>query len=328
MQYQVSILRELIYGAVDYGADFQELCSRMQVTPEQLSNGEGMIPWRSDPEHEFWNIALEMTGNVHLGLHLGQHPTPRASFGMLGMLTLSCKTVGDAIRAVVHYNETISTVFKYSLLLEGQWAVILFEPLRLWEIHNEESARQAVDISLSGFTRQLVATTGSKLKPVKFQIKYSARPTEEYERVLGAPVTFNEPRNTMFLKRDDLDVPLISYDKSLYTVFDALLRQKLLMITEQRTLTQQVRQLLVEEFRGQIPSVENIAARLNMTPRTLQRKLADENTSFRDISVNLRKELAEDLLKTGTVRKQQVASILGYADTDSLRRALKDTDVI
>jgi AraC-like DNA-binding protein len=328
MQYQVSLLRELIYGAVDYGADFQELCARMEVTPEQLSNGEGMISWRPDPAHEFWSIALEMTGDPHLGLHLGQHPTPRASFGMLGMLTLSCKTVGDAIRAVVQYNKTISTVFKYSVSLEGEWAVILFEPVRMWELVNGESARQAVDISLSGFTKQVIATTAGKVKPVKFQIKYSARPIEEYERVLGAPVEFEAGRNTMIIKRTDLDVPLISYDKSLYTVFDALLRQKLSMITGQRTMTQQIRQALVEEFRGQIPSVENIAARLNMTPRTLQRKLADENTSFRDISVQLRKELAEELLKTGTVRKQQVATILGYADTDSLRRALKDTDVI
>src|SRR5690349_14080688 len=99
MQYQISLLRELIYGAVDHGADFHELCRRMEVTPELLSAGEGMIDWKPDPEHNFWVNAIEMTGDLQLGLHLGQHPTPRSAFGMLGMLANSCRTIGDAIRA-------------------------------------------------------------------------------------------------------------------------------------------------------------------------------------------------------------------------------------
>lgn len=328
MQYQVSLLRELIYGAVDHGADFDVLCERLEVTPELLSSGEGMIAWKPDPARNFWLLAVEMTGDLQLGLHLGQHPTPREHFGMLGMLANSCKTVGDAIRTVCRYNETVSTIFKYSLLVEGDWATVVFEPLRLWEIHSEESARQAVDMSLSGFARQFLASTGGKVVPTEVHIKYPERAREEYERILGAPVTFSAGRNAMILKRSDLEVPLISYDKSLHSVFDALLRQKLALMIEKNGLTQRIRHVLVEEFRGQIPSVENVAARMNMTPRTLQRKLAEENTSFRDISIQLRKELAEELLKAGGTRKQQVAAILGYADTDSLRRALKDSDAV
>jgi AraC-like DNA-binding protein len=322
MQYQISLLRELIYGAVDHGADFHELCRRMEVTPELLSAGEGMIDWKPDPAHNFWVNAIEMTGDLQLGLHLGQHPTPRAHFGMLGMLANSCRTIGDAIRAICRYNETVTTVFKYELLIEGEWAAITFEPLRFWELHNEESARQAVDMSLSGFTKQFLSSTGGHLVPTRVEIKYKGRAQDTYESILRAPVAFNMKRNALIIRKTDLEIPLISYDKSLHAVFDALLQQKLLMLTTQKTLTQNIRQLLVIEFRGQIPSVENIAARLNLTPRTLQRKLADENTSFRDISLQLRKELAEGLLKNGNARKQEVAAILGYADTDSLRRAL------
>ncbi|HTF17726.1 MAG TPA: helix-turn-helix domain-containing protein [Chryseolinea sp.] len=94
------------------------------------------------------------------------------------------------------------------------------------------------------------------------------------------------------------------------------------------SLTQRIRQLLVREFRGQIPSIEIIASHLSVTPRTLQRKLADENTTFREISLQLRKELAEELLRTGSARKQRVADILGYADADTLRRAWRESDAV
>jgi AraC-like DNA-binding protein len=328
MLYQISILRELIYSAVDHGADFHELCRRLEVTPEQLSNGEGMIRWYPDPAREFWSIAVEMTGDPLLGLRLGQHETPRGHFGMLEMLAKTCRTLGDAIRAVCRYNDTLTQVFKYSCEIQGEHAVVLVEPLRLWELHNEDSARQAVDTSLSGFVKSIYLFTDEKVTPTKIEIKYGPRSPEEYERILRAPVVFNASRNALILHRADLNAPLIAYDQSLYAVFDALLRQKQSMMTERTTLTQRIRQLLLQEFRGQIPSIEIIASHVSMTPRTLQRKLAGEQTSFREISLRLRKELAEELLSTGGARKHRVAAMLGYADTDSLRRALKGSEAI
>lgn len=323
MQYQVSILRELIFGAVACGADFQELCRRLQVTPELLTNGEGMIPWHPDPAREFWSIAVEMTGDPLLGLHMGQRESPRDSFGMVGMLAKTCRTLGDGIRTICQYNDTLSNVFGYRHETTHDRAVVFFEPIRLWELHNEESARQAVDLSMSGFTKAFYYLTDGIVVPESIEIKYSPGPKDEYEQLLRAPVSFSANRNAIILKRTDLNVPLTSYDKSLYAVFDALLRQKQAMMNEQATLRQQIRHLLLKEFRGQIPSVEIIASRLNVTPRTLQRKLSDEHTTFREISFQLRRELAGQLLASGTARKQQVADILGYADTDTLRRALK-----
>jgi AraC-like DNA-binding protein len=327
MQYQVSILREIIYSAVDFGADFHELCRRLQVTPELLSNGEGMIPWHPDPARQCWNIAVELTGDELLGLHMGQRESPRDSFGMVGMLAKTCRTLGVAIRAICQYNDTLSNVFVYRCETTDDHAILYFEPIRLWELHNEESARQAVDLSLSGFTKAFFHLTDEVVIPQRIEIKYRPRALDEYERLLRAPVLFNSTRNAIVLKRTDLNVPLISYDKSLYAVFDALLRQKQAMMNEQRTLTQQIRHLLLKEFRGQIPSVDIIASRMNVTPRTLQRKLSDEHTTFREISLQLRRELAEQLLSSGTARKQRVADILGYADTDTLRRAIRGADL-
>ncbi|MEJ1242445.1 AraC family transcriptional regulator [Chryseolinea sp. T2] len=328
MQFQISILRGLIYGAVDHGADLNELCRRVGVTPEQLNNGEEMVDWQPDPSRDFWTNAVEMTRDPLLGLHLGVHESAANNFGLLGMLARSCRTVGEAVRTICQYNETISTVVKYGFEYEGDYAIFTMQPVTLWEQYNESSARQAAEISLSSFCQAFRSLTFNRAIPVRVEIKYSEREKNEYERVLRAPVVFGASRNALVMRRRDMDLELTSHDESLRNVFESLLTAKRTMMREKTGLVYRIRQLLVEEFRGQIPTIEEISSQLSMTPRTLQRKLAEQGTSFRTVSLQFRKDLAEQLFKAGTARKQRVASMLGYADADTLRRAIKASGAV
>lgn len=328
MQFQLSILRGLIYSATDYGADFHELCRRVGVTPERLSKGEEMIDWQPDPSRDFWTIAVEMTKDPLLGLHLGEHENTGRNLGMLAMFARSCRTIGDALRTICLYNDTVSTVLRYGLEIDGECAAFTMQPINIWEQHIEDSARQATEISLAGFCKSLQAVAVKKVVPLRVDIKYGERAKDEYERILGAPVFFGAARNALVLKRSDLDITLTTYDESLRSVFESLVTTKRTMMREKESLAQRIRQLLVEEFKGQIPGIGEVSSQLSMTPRTLQRKLAEQGTSFRTVSLQFRKDLAEQLIKAGTTRKQRVASMLGYADADTLRRAIKASGAV
>ncbi|MGC3947110.1 MAG: hypothetical protein QM762_21760 [Chryseolinea sp.] len=74
---------------------------------------------------------------------------------MLALFARSCRTLADGLRAICHYNETVSTIFKYGYEIEGEHAVFTVSPINLWELHNEDSARQAAEISLAGFTKDI-----------------------------------------------------------------------------------------------------------------------------------------------------------------------------
>src|ERR1044071_5827751 len=71
MQYQVSILRYMIYGAVEMGADFNEICKRINITPEELNDGEAYIKWEPGEEKDFWVHAVELTNDPCVGLKIG-----------------------------------------------------------------------------------------------------------------------------------------------------------------------------------------------------------------------------------------------------------------
>jgi AraC-like DNA-binding protein len=73
---------------------------------------------------------------------------------------------------------------------------------------------------------------------------------------------------------------------------------------------------------SRLPSLEAIAQGLSISPRTLRRQLADADSSFRSLVEEVRKLIAEDLLKSGA-GVGDVAYRMGYADTASFIRAFK-----
>jgi len=91
-QIQVSILRDLIFNAVKRGVDFQDACSVVDVTPEQLMVAEGYISF--EKAGQFWTYAVEKTQDQLLGLRMGQDSSP-TFLGVLSYLLQHCRTVAE-----------------------------------------------------------------------------------------------------------------------------------------------------------------------------------------------------------------------------------------
>jgi len=322
MYSQISILRNHVYLAVQFGADFQELCRRLKITPEVLNNGESHTPWEASGDTDFWIQALDMTGIPTLGLQMGQRPNNLNAFGMLGLLAGSCRNMKEAIETICKYNDTLTGVFKFSFTMNGNEGAFVFDPHPLWEETNLESARQAVDMLMSGFTKSFHDATGKKIYTIRTEVRYTKRFEEEYKQILKTPILFNQKHNRFVFSREYLDTPLISYDASLHAVFKAQLQQKQKKL-EAGDLSERIRQVILSKFDGQITHIDIVASQLCMTTRTLQRKLTEEKTSYRKICQELRRELVSDLMKTGKLKKGELASLLGYSDADSFSRAFK-----
>jgi AraC-like DNA-binding protein len=320
---QISILRHHIYKATDYGADFHELCKRMKLSPEQLTDGEAHLQWVPGEDTDFWTHAVELTGDPCLGLHLGQRHDNYNAFGMLGLLASSCKNLGEALKMLCKYNDTLTGVFTYKLEVTSLHARFSFDPLAVWEETNQGSARQAVDMFAASLLRSLQDACVRKIHPIQIELRYSLVYQAEYNRILKSTVLFNQSSNCIVFDKEDLNVSLINYDQSLFSAFENLVQKKQSEMTAQQTLATKVRHLLLSSFHGQITHIDIIASTLCMTTRTLQRKLTEENTSYREICNSLRKELAYDLIKSTKSNKKQVAAMLGYSDIAAFNKAFR-----
>lgn len=324
---QISILRNHVYLAASFGADFHQLCARMKITPEQLNNGEGQLPWQPGEETDFWSNALELTGNPALGLHMGEAAIDNNSLGMLGMLAERCRTVKQAIEMICQYSSTLTSVFDFALTISNEEAAFHFNPHPLWQKTNPNSARQAVDLWISALVVRIHSLTGRHIYPLRSELSFPKKYPEEYQRITKAPVYFDKASNCMVFSKKDFETPLLTYDESLVPVFNALLQKKKEQLKTNDTLKGRIKFLIFSVFHGQIVHIDIIASHLHVTTRTLQRKLSDENTSYREISAEVRKEIAEGYLTSGKVKKTEIASLLGYADLSTFTKALKSWDI-
>ncbi|WP_259068594.1 helix-turn-helix transcriptional regulator [Mucilaginibacter sp. X4EP1] len=82
------------------------------------------------------------------------------------------------------------------------------------------------------------------------------------------------------------------------------------------------RHLIANAYLG-ILSLEEIAANFNISPRTLQRRLKDEEVSFQQLTDNARQYLAVQALKQGGHAIKEIAWMLGYNELSAFSRAFK-----
>jgi AraC-like DNA-binding protein len=323
MHAQMPILRDIIYGAVSRGADLNEVCQALEIDPKHLTESERLVPFK--PAAEVWDVTLQHTQDPLLGLHLGEE-IGLGVLGILGYLMQSCRTLQEAVVILCKYNSLHSTMLKYVLEESGTTIVIRYEPAILWQHQYPESVRQSIELAMSVMIRIFNVLSGKKIFPVRVELAYPARAIPEYERIFQSVIEFNAAKHGLVFQNDDLKTAIISYDKSLFTFFSDTLEQKLQALKGHSEFSARIKHMVIVDFKGRVPSIEIAASHLNMTPRSIQRKLNEEQTSYRHIATILKKELAESILNTQQFRVGEIAAILGYSDSSAFRKAQKKWD--
>jgi AraC-like DNA-binding protein len=135
-------------------------------------------------------------------------------------------------------------------------------------------------------------------------------------------VLFNKDANRIVLSKEDVSTPILTSDQSMFQLFNSIVADKQARLETNSTI-ENLKQVLFMQFKGRIPTIEEAASALNMTPRNLQRKLLQEQTTFHDIAGEIRKEIAFQLMQNPAIKISDVSDILGYSDLTSFRKAFK-----
>jgi len=84
-----------------------------------------------------------------------------------------------------------------------------------------------------------------------------------------------------------------------------------------------IRSVIRGELGKSPPTVSDVAERLGISRRTLQRRLADEDCSYSQLLGSIRSERARRLLSKTNRPLYEIATSLGYSDAGSLSRAFQ-----
>ncbi|WP_431780579.1 AraC family transcriptional regulator [Streptomyces chumphonensis] len=145
----------------------------------------------------------------------------------------------------------------------------------------------------------------------------------EYALLFGAPCVFGAPRTAIVFDRALLDEPVLQDAEGLRTFLRRAPVDVLARLDYAATVSARVRRLLGHALPGPLPTPEQIAARLSVSPQTLRRQLAAEGTSFQQVRDRLRRDHALAVLASGRVSIEALSRQLGFSEPSAFHRAFR-----
>lgn len=138
----------------------------------------------------------------------------------------------------------------------------------------------------------------------------------------GEVVVFGQSENSMDLGASDVDAELTSSNQELVRMHEDIIRRHLDKLDRKSTLNR-VRLNIIEQLPSGRVTGDEMARALNVSRRTLRRKLSEEGESFRSVLMKTRKDLADHYIRNNSYNLTEIAFLLGYRDTSAFSRAFR-----
>ena len=291
------------------------LCAEIGTDLAVLTDTSSRPP--RDSLGRFWRAALAETGDRHLGLSAGAAWEARADHLVILLLT-SAERLGEGLEASLQYQELMSHGRVVTLGSHPE-----YHALHINKIEHElpVTVHEIEFIAVVVFKLLRFATDGRFTAcEVQFQHPYRGE-IQKYTRVFGCSVTFGHERTTILVDDEAWNLPLVHGNQALHGQLRGVAAD-LHAALESHTFIDMVRDRIKTMLPKGQSGIHAVAASLHMTPRTLQRRLQDDGTTFRALIDATRKSI----LLACVERKQPAEEMMrhaGYTNARSFRRALK-----
>lgn len=262
--------------------------------------------------------SVARSGDPAFGVKTAELLEP-GDFDALEYTARTCATLGEGWRCVARYVPFISDAAEVTIVELADTA-----EFRYRVTDGVEQPPAANDFFLIAVALYARRHTGQQklFEEVRFTHSRTSY-LDEYERVLGTPVTFNAPFNTLVVQRQALQTPLQQANPRISAAFERQIQRMVEQVGPSATLASDVRRLVLSQLGQGDFGMPNIAKKLAMSPATLRRRLSQENVRYADIVDGLRRELGEQHLLHSNRAIDEIAFILGFADAVSFHKAWK-----
>lgn len=170
------------------------------------------------------------------------------------------------------------------------------------------------------FTQLARLATREPIRPLSVELQMLPKDITQYESYFGCSIRKGEEVKIRFSAQDAARTFLTS-NAAMWEFFEAKLNQKLSDLDSSATTSDRVRAVLLEALPSGQSSIEDVAEKLAMSKRTLQRKLSTEKESFQSILQTVREELADHYLEKSEMSLGEISFLLGFQESNSFIRA-------
>jgi AraC-like DNA-binding protein len=309
--------RSLLRIAQERGHDPKQLCRGLGFRYQDLISRELLLSYQQ--VRRLILRVLQQVAEPALGIAAGACQSP-VSWGLPGLIMLTCRTLGEAAQLSLQYQIQAGALFEYRLVEEGSVMHIEVIPKRF----DEPVAAYLIEESLAGVLAVARYLVGDSVRPLRVELTFDSTGHDAAcHRYFKCPVKFNGGRNRITLDSRWLNAPLRGYDPVLCQL---LQRQLITLLTNpagQHELLESVANQMRFSMGGETTAQPQLARSVNMSERTLRRRLQAQAVSYRSLRDSTRYERAKDLLCHTQQSITAIAATIGYADVRSFRRAFQ-----
>ena len=266
-----------------------------------------------------WHLIARHAPDPGFGIRLGASLEVR-KLGLVGYTMYYSSTLGQALERLVRYSRVVNEALRLTLESRGTHVVLsVSDPYDLGP-----GLQCALDSRLAMVVSTAREITGRDIVPVKVTFPLGPPKTlTHHESFFRCPIEFLQPSTSVALRNEDVELPVARADIDLVGYLDDHAESVLRSLVGSGSVTERVRAAVWTALSHRPPTLARVAATLALSPRTLQRQLGSEGTSFSEVVDTIRKEMAAACLGDQSLSIDEIAFLLGYADTASFRRSFK-----
>lgn len=312
-----STLRRLLYESLaalglDPTDTYRRAYQGVPLSPPRLVARE-----EHDNAPRFWQALEGISGDVDIGLHLGEVMRPRP-MDVVGYLLLASADLRQALECFVRFQHILSGGFVARLEDRGDQSHLIID----LNYRGVGSLRQQMECLALLIFKMLASVTDEDFQLVGVDFRHPApRRLSEHRRLFGLLPRFGQRHDALVFEQGLLTRPSRSANPRLFTLLWAEAEQELAELVENQLLNR-VRYWLGVNLGVQLCSLAECARALDLTSSALQRALAEQGSSFRLLHDEARRSRAADLLEAGQAIRD-VARACGFAELSPFYRAFR-----
>jgi AraC-like DNA-binding protein len=270
--------------------------------------------------HAAWELVMRALRDPSLPVRAALVPRSEGR-SPLALLLSSSATLRDAVPRLASYGAAATDAFAWTIEERRETTTFVFQtrtPRRLGE-------RCHVEYHTADGVHSVRQWTRASWEPMRVAFRHAAPPDVTAHRAhFGRGLVFGAERTEVVLARAVMDLPLVTASHALSELLERQLHAHVGRMRARATDADRLRIALLSELEaGGDTDVAHVARRLGMSVRTLQRRLAVEDTTFQAVLDDTRKEIANELLTAPDARVKEVSRALGFSDTRAFRRAFR-----
>ena len=297
------------------GRDPAAVLAEVGIDLDLFDNPNNLISFKA--RGQMIEHCANRTGCQHFGLLVGQQSS-LDSFGMPGLLAKYSKTAGDALRSLVRFMHLHVRGATTILTVDSDLAVLEYQIYHSRVSGNDQVGAGAVAVAFN----ILQDLCGTDWAPVEVRFAHR-RPVDlaPYKRFFRVPLRFDTEQYAVVFSATWLNRRLPDASPELLQLLQKEIDK--LEAQQKDNFSEQVRSLLRTALMTGHSSAGQVAELFSINRRTLNRRLNKSGTSFRDLSDEVRFEVAGQLLKDSTMEIIDIASLVGYSNASAFTRAFR-----